>query len=67
MHRWDEIRRRATTISMSFLKDMGGSGVHESLFRSHAILGEVMAMLKRGDSPETIARFIEWAEQRDAD
>jgi hypothetical protein len=62
-HPWDEIRSRITTIDTDFLDRIHrGGGIHESLFRSYAILDEVKRMLVRGDSAATIAVFIEWAE-----
>ena len=65
MHRWDDIRARERTLSASFARDAietGSRGFHESLFRCWSILEETKAMLARGDSPETIATFIEWAQ-----
>ena len=50
--RWDNIRAVPTERG----------GVHESVFRSYQILQEVKLMLNRGDSPETVRRFIAWAE-----
>lgn len=64
-HPWDEIRSRTTMIDREFLQRMGGNGIHESLFRSHAILDEVKRMIMRGDSTQTIALFIEWAEGKE--
>lgn len=64
---WDEIRETPTTLSTEFIgMHGGGNGFHESLLRSYRILSEVKAMLGRGDSPETVRKFIEWAEAREA-
>lgn len=69
-HHWDEVRARQTDLEADFARraiETGSTGFHESLFRAHAILGEVKTMLLRGDSPETIATFVEWAEERRMD
>lgn len=51
-HGWDLLRE------FPVVKDNN----HESIYRSYQILVSVVAMLKRGDSPETILEFITWAD-----
>lgn len=63
-HPWDVIRAMRTTVER--IPDIAGGGVHESTLRSFQILDEVKKMLARGDSPETIRTFIEWAERKDS-
>ncbi len=58
-HTWDAIRDLPLTIEAI---PTGTRGVHESIFRSYQILGEVKEMLDRGDSVETVREFIRWAE-----
>lgn len=68
IHHWDAIRARMTTLEPEPARRSlatGTRGFHESLFRASGILYEVKAMLARGDSVETVATFIEWAEGRE--
>ena len=60
-HRWDEIRQMPTVVESI---PSGSRGVHESLLRAYNILGEVIGMLARGDSSETIQAFIRFAVSR---
>lgn len=51
MMTWDEIRAMPTTRNQE----------HESLYRCFHVLDEVTEMLDRGDSRETIRKFVGWA------
>ncbi len=65
-HPWDEIRATPTTLERAVIeRERTATGWHESLLRSYRILRQVKTMLERGDSPETIGEFIDWAEHRD--
>lgn len=61
-HPWLDIAWAATCVDE--LEGYANVRVHESCLRSYQILAEVKGMLARGDSPETIRKFIDFCESR---
>jgi len=43
------------------------NNIHESCFRSYHILSQVLEMIERGDSKETISEIVEYLRIKDVD